>query len=169
MIPYYCLFFSLFWIPHMKYNRSSACFLHIIPDETVCLTPFHFYCFMHDVDCDQSRVHDGSMKHFPSLLSQDSKWELENNILVKMCQVWIEKSLLSSPEKDFLLSVIMRTNDSPRKWCILLIAHTLSRLVWSSGAELAALQITEMVAKTKLLWKGNLRYERNERLTFDQK
>ena len=30
-------------------------------------------------------------------------------------------SLASSPEKDFLLSVIMGINDSPRKQCVLLI------------------------------------------------
>lgn len=88
------------------------------------------------------------------LAPQACKWELENNQqLEKMHPVWIEKSLASSPEKDFLLSVIMGINDSPMKWCVLLIAHVLSKLGWSSRAELAGIQITAMVAKTKLQWK----------------
>lgn len=60
----------------------------------------------------------------------------------------------------------MRINDSPMKWCGLLIAHILSKLGWSSRAELSGIQIIAIVAKTKLQWKGKFEVLRKWNVNF---
>ena len=148
-----------------KENRSTSCFLCLIMDYP---TPIHFYCLVHIVGNNQQgteQVH----KAYSVLATTGCGSQLQNNQqLEKMHLVWIEMSLASSPEKDFLLSVIMGINDSPRKQCVLLIAHALSRLVWSSGQseQLAGIKITETIAKTKLLWKRKFKPQRRLKVNF---